>query len=124
MVSSSLKELRLCPVCDQALDNHVYSFLASAALKPDHEIEVQRFLDDIENHNWHTVMESQEWLGATDNFELYGIRSPNHGMVLGIVRDPFELFENSHVVGIERITLSDETTIMELAQNREWSKFD
>jgi len=115
-----LEKLEVCPGCSRKWGGHLFSMLASVPLKENDDPQVITFLRAIKNHHWKSVLAFQEWEGGYDNYELFGIRSEDHPMVLVTVRDPFELFYTDRIVETEVLNEIDSREILSLAEDKEW----
>jgi hypothetical protein len=94
--------------------------LASVPLREDDDPQVMTFLRAIKNRHWKSALAFQEWEGGYDNYELYGIRSADHPMVLVTVRDPFELFHTDSIVETEVLNEIESRELLTLAADKEW----
>jgi hypothetical protein len=94
--------------------------LASIPLKDAGDPLAKTFQNAVRNHDWNRVLAFQEWDGGYDNYELYGIRSTDHPLVLVIVWDPLELFYNEKIVDTEILNETDSRELLSLTVNKEW----
>lgn len=115
-----LPGLRSRPVCDKELRGHRYALLASMIDNPEYQPRFAKFLSDIHSRAWSTVLQCNEFQGDSDAIELYAIRCPTSLLGLVLVRSPFELYDNDHVVAVESLTEAESSVLAPLTTQKNW----
>lgn len=110
-MSSDLPRLQTCPICGKELRGHRYARLASIVDNARDRSRVDKFLNDIKTRTWSEVLRLQEWQGDSDVILLYAIKCPTSILASILVRSPFELYDDDHVVWIESLTPAESSTL-------------
>jgi hypothetical protein len=119
-MSSHLLGLPTCPVCGKELRGHRYALVASLVDNPKDRPRTDKFLNDIKSRSWSQVLPINEWQGDADVFELYAIRCPSSRLALVVVRSPFDLYDDDHIVAIESLRADESSTLAALTDRRNW----
>jgi hypothetical protein len=119
-MSSDLPQLQTCPICGKELRGHRYALLASVVDNARDRSRVDKFLNDIKTRTWSEVLRLEEWQGDSDVILLYAIKCSSSILALILVRSPFELYDDDHVVWIETLTTEESSTLNAATERRNW----
>ena len=117
---SDLPVLQICPVCGNHLRGHRYALLASIVENPRDLCRLHQFMSDIKSRSWSEVLRFNEWQGDSDVIQLFAIRCPSSLLALTLVRSPFELYDDDHVIWIETLTGDESSALEAVARGRNW----
>ena len=115
-----LPGLQTCPVCGNELRGHSYAILASIIETPKTQPRLHKFSNDIKNRCWSEVLRFSEWQGDSDVIQLYSIRCPTSLFALILIRSPFELYDDDHIIAIEALTADESSTLEAVIRGRNW----
>lgn len=119
-MSSDLPRLQTCPICGKELHGHRYALLASIVDNAKDRCRVDKFLNHIKTRTWSEILRLEEWQGDSDVILLYAIRCPTSILALILVRSPFELYDDDHVVWIESLTTEASSTLKAATERLNW----
>ncbi len=119
-MSAELAGLNKCPVCAETLRRHRYARLASIIVNPKNHARLDAFLNDVKKRNWAEVLRFDEWQGDADIIELYGIKCPSSLFALILIRSPFELFDDDHILETECLTRNESATLESVTTKKNW----
>jgi hypothetical protein len=115
-----LPGLQTCPVCSNELRGHRYALLASIIENPKNQPRLHKFLNDIKSRSWSEVLRFSEWQGDSDVVQLYAIRCPTSLFALILIRSPFELYDDDHIIAIETLTADESSTLEAVIRGLNW----
>ena len=117
-MNSQLGGMKECPGCSKDLKGHRYACLSSVIEgTSEHTGE---FFENIENRRWKKLLNTKEWDGGADILFLYAIKCPNGGIPTVLVRSPFELSYDDHVLAIEVLNLMESQTLIDIGTKLNW----
>lgn len=110
--------LSRCPCCDGGLADHELAMAASVSLKEGGELDRLRTL--VENRDWVSLADLDDWQGVTDNVVLYALRCPSGGIALFELFSPLELFGSPRVLAVQVLS-SEESRCFQAEAEWEWT---
>ena len=119
-MSIDLPGLKHCPVCQQDMDGHRYALLASIIDNRKEPSRLDKFVTDIKTRKWSQVLRYNEWRGDSDVVQLYAIKCPASLLGLVLIRSPFELYDDDHIVWTETLTAAESSTLQALTERKNW----
>src|SRR4051794_35537265 len=107
-VSRMLQDVvKACSQCHSSLHSHKYALLATVPVRNEQKQELVKFFDAVKNHKWTELRSYQEWLGSSDNAELYALRCREHEMSIAVIKTAFEVFQSATLLYIEPLNSQD-----------------
>jgi hypothetical protein len=119
-MSSDLPGLKNCPVCQKDLRGHRFVLLASIVDNLKDSSRLKTFLNDIKTRNWSEVLRYSEWRGDSDVVQLYAIKCTASLLGLVLIRSPFELYDDDHIVSTETLTANESSTLLAVTERKNW----
>ncbi len=109
-----------CLICKQELAGHRLANLATHAVDPSlqHDAQLEHFLNLLKNHQWSEAIKISNFNPSQDDVSADILSCPQGPYALCYFRDPFELFDATHLIEYDLIPDKSLPSLLPLLESK------
>lgn len=113
-----------CPRCKSDLHSHAFQIFAITVASLEKKEVVSDFIRKARNHDWESLSKFSDFDPMKNALEACALRCEDNRLSLLLVRNPFELFDDSSVEDWEALDENESSKWLGYLPNEKWVCFD